>query len=211
MDHTRHSGIFSLDWLNITMIGAGGIGSATSLALAKMGVPDMHVIDMDEIEPHNLPTQLFPMSELGRTKAYAAKRQIEAYSDECKVSAYVDRAGDDFPIIAPVIVSGVDSIASRKMIWDNIEFTWYIDARMGAEVLTIFTVHKDDIEWYDEMLKDQDDESIPDAPCTEKATIYTAFHAAGWIGHTVKQISNQVRPPRILSLDMNNYTLMTVP
>ena len=45
----------------ITVIGAGGIGAATVVALAKTGFENITVYDFDTVEQHNLPNQLLPM------------------------------------------------------------------------------------------------------------------------------------------------------
>jgi tRNA A37 threonylcarbamoyladenosine dehydratase len=45
----------------VTVIGAGGIGAATVVALAKTGFENIAVYDFDRIEPHNLPNQLLPI------------------------------------------------------------------------------------------------------------------------------------------------------
>ena len=46
---------------SITVIGAGGIGAATVVALAKTGFEKITVYDFDKIEEHNLPNQLLPI------------------------------------------------------------------------------------------------------------------------------------------------------
>ena len=45
----------------ITVVGAGGIGAATVVALAKTGFENITVYDFDKIEDHNFPNQLLPM------------------------------------------------------------------------------------------------------------------------------------------------------
>jgi len=45
----------------VTVIGAGGIGAATVVALAKTGFENITVYDFDTVEEHNLPNQLLPI------------------------------------------------------------------------------------------------------------------------------------------------------
>jgi tRNA A37 threonylcarbamoyladenosine dehydratase len=45
----------------VTVIGAGGIGAAMVVALAKTGFENITVYDFDTVEEHNLPNQLFSM------------------------------------------------------------------------------------------------------------------------------------------------------
>ena len=51
----------------ITVIGAGGIGAATVIALAKTGFENITVYDLDGIEAHN-----FPCSSWARSSARLA-------------------------------------------------------------------------------------------------------------------------------------------
>jgi len=51
----------------VTVIGAGGIGAATVVALAKTGFENITVYDFDTIGEHNLPNQLLPVREGIRT------------------------------------------------------------------------------------------------------------------------------------------------
>ncbi|MFA5103544.1 MAG: ThiF family adenylyltransferase, partial [Candidatus Thermoplasmatota archaeon] len=43
---------------HVTIIGAGGIGSPTALAISKMGVEKITIFDNDIVEKHNLPNQM---------------------------------------------------------------------------------------------------------------------------------------------------------
>ena len=45
----------------VTVIGAGGIGAATAVALAKTGFENITVYDFDTLEEHNIPSQLLPI------------------------------------------------------------------------------------------------------------------------------------------------------
>ena len=43
----------------ITILGAGAVGSFTTLTLAKLGCSSLTVYDPDTVEVHNLPNQYF--------------------------------------------------------------------------------------------------------------------------------------------------------
>ena len=43
----------------VTVIGAGAVGSFTTFTLAKMGIGKITVYDHDTVELHNIPNQLF--------------------------------------------------------------------------------------------------------------------------------------------------------
>jgi len=71
--HKRQLGIVSPAQLQspIVVIGAGGIGSWAVLALAKMGCPNITVIDFDTVEDHNVATQFYKESQIKMFKVDA--------------------------------------------------------------------------------------------------------------------------------------------
>lgn len=216
MNHIRHSGIFDASSWPVTLIGAGGIGAITAITLAKMGIPRLAIFDDDRISPENLPTQFFPIGMLGWPKVTAAAQLVEVFSDETAVACTGDRLGGQnyYAVNSPVIVSAVDSIASRQAIWRAIKSTnwlWYLDARMGAEVFQLYSVAVDDCEWYGQVLAGLDESDVPDDPCTAKATIYTGCLAAAYIGRTVRQIITGRTPPRVLINNLITDGLVTIP
>ena len=59
MNHERHVGIYNVPtYFTVGIAGAGGLGAATALTLAKMGVVQMTVWDGDTVSEENIPTQL---------------------------------------------------------------------------------------------------------------------------------------------------------
>lgn len=204
MDHTRHADIFRAENLSITLIGAGGIGAATALALAKMGVGMLTVWDDDTVCETNLPTQFHRLSDLGRLKVQALSQLVLDFSDDTEFVAVPDRVTpsgcwglDDY-----IVISAVDSIKARKGIWQVVKqgnVRWYLDSRMAAEEFHLFTVDMlKSTDWYEQMLAAEDDTSVPDLPCTAKSTIFCGFIAAGQIGSAVKKIAVGQKNPRVL-------------
>ena len=55
----------------VHLVGCGGIGSFVALALAKLGCPHLCLYDDDRVEEHNVPNQLFRLSDVGRPKVEA--------------------------------------------------------------------------------------------------------------------------------------------
>ena len=58
----------------IVVIGAGAVGSATVVTLAKMGCSDITVWDDDLLEEHNIPNQLCKPAMVGRPKVEGGSR-----------------------------------------------------------------------------------------------------------------------------------------
>jgi molybdopterin/thiamine biosynthesis adenylyltransferase len=217
VDRTRHAAIFDASRTGITLIGLGGIGAITAVTLAKMGVLHLTGIDDDEVSEENVATQLYQSSDIGISKTASIYDAIGFYAPDVDfVGRYArvgwDAAGKWADIANEIIISGVDSIESRQDIWAAIwdePWLWYIDARMGAESLLIYTVNGKDRQWYNDMIGSQDDSQVPNDPCTSKATFYCGAAAAAFIGSTVRKIITGRTPPTVLSLNLVENVLIT--
>lgn len=202
MNHTRHMNIFNASKERVTLIGCGGIGAATAVSLAKMGIRFFSLYDPDVVDEVNIATQLHKVSDIGNPKVEAVNGLLHEFSDELAVVEMNQRRFDGEGIEnSTIVISAVDSIAARKEIWEIVGGVdvWYLDARMSAEEFHLHTIKSAaDRDWYDKVLSEETDENIPDIPCTEKATIYTAFVAAGIIGSFVKKIATKEPGPRYL-------------
>ena len=208
MDHTRHIDIFPAFQGRITLIGAGGIGSVTAIALAKMSDGTMDIFDGDLVEEVNVATQAHNTLNIGRNKADAIAELCDFQSGSCDVQSIEMRFPEnDKHSMRPseFVISAVDSIDARKAIWEDLKQRtgkYYLDARMSAEVFQLYVVdHKDD-GWYDSILASQNENEIPDIACTAKATFYTACIAAGHIGKTVRMLLTGMTPPKFLEHDI---------
>jgi molybdopterin/thiamine biosynthesis adenylyltransferase len=175
----------------VTVIGVGGLGSPIALALAKMGCPRITILDDDRVEAHNLPNQLFRLADIGRTKVDALAENLREYV-EADIVSIAERVPSD-RVFDGIVVSAVDSMASRKAIWDaSVRYragvALYVDARLGGEVgrvLTLSPTHPERVRSYEETLY-TDDEASED-PCTAQATIYTTFGIAALVANQVKR------------------------
>ncbi len=174
----------------VTLIGCGGIGSPTALMLAKIGCQQLTLIDPDIVEDHNLPNQLFPLSDVDNTKVDACKKMVNQFS-ECSVSVVPEKFNGNCEL-SGIVISGVDTMKARAEIWEkvkfNLEVPLYIDGRIGAEIIQVYTIQPsqiEDIELYEKSLFP--DEEALGLPCTARAIIYTGFTVAGLIGSQFKK------------------------
>lgn len=217
MDHTRHIGIFNArDW-PVTLIGAGGIGAIAAIVLAKMGIPVLNIYDDDTVDPENVATQFYGPSDIGQDKTWSLTKLIHNFSDETEVYPNYLRVGqtgvEPEYLKNPIIISAVDSITARQVIWNNVletKWKWYLDARMGAEIFQLYAVKSDTtrMDNYNASLMDLNEADVPDEPCTSKATIYTAAIAAGHIGATVRKIVTGMNVPFLISHDIINNNIL---
>ena len=216
MDHTRHIGIFDCSMETVTLIGAGGIGALTAVLLAKMGVAEISVWDDDKVDNYNLATQFYRISDLHRPKAHQTKEIIGQFSDETNVMATAELVTPDtnIPPYTSIIISAVDSIHARQDIWQALSkintWSWYLDARMGAEIFHLYCVNSNNRGWYADALMSLAEDQVEEEPCTSKATIYTAAIAAGHIGMTVRDIVTGRTPPPLLVHNIRERILVEV-
>lgn len=214
MDFWRQLDIASseeLSRLRVAIIGAGGIGSPTALALAKMGIQHLQVYDDDSVELHNLPNQLYRFGDLGKAK-------VEGLAEICRDFAGVmieanPKRFDGNHQLSEIIVSGVDTMTSRKEIWQRVRYNpavrLYVEARMGAEVCRIHSVRPCDpdiVRWYEKTL--YDDSEAVDLPCTARAVIYNVFVIAGLIANQVKKFAMTESVAREVIFDLKNLILI---
>lgn len=61
---------------NVLVLGAGGTGSHTTEALARLGVGNITVVDFDTVELSNLNRQNFEYNDIGKLKTAALKERI---------------------------------------------------------------------------------------------------------------------------------------
>lgn len=179
----------------IYIIGAGGIGSFAAFTLAKMGAANLHIIDCDIVEEHNRPSQFFAYSQVGKPKTDAILSIIKTFEDTVPRSDF-KRIGQEKEVLQTnggIIISAVDSIDTRKEIWENViklsRPPLYIDARMGGQTgviySVIFSAKHNDATLYEETLHDSKN-SIQE-PCTARAIIYTTIGISSNICNIVRR------------------------
>jgi hypothetical protein len=193
---------------HVTIVGVGGIGSPTALALAKLGISELTLIDPDTVERHNLPNQMFPLIAEGSGKAEEARDMVEVFAPT-QVGAYrafITEDGWRTPesAVRPegagcpgklhgVVVTGPDNMQARRDLWHTqVKYNPYVpiflDARMGGQNLLLYSVNPcdaDDIAYYEDHL--YTDEEARDAPCTAAAVIDVGFAIASLITRAVRK------------------------
>jgi molybdopterin/thiamine biosynthesis adenylyltransferase len=204
IDYTRQR-----DWFDpsnsdarVTIIGCGGIGSPTALSLAKLGIPELTLIDPDTVEKHNVPNQLFPLDDIGQTKVDALANMVESYSVSGVTPYYARATASGFEAVgggtAPpgkatgIVVSALDSMEARAELWKqlryNVQVPLLVDGRLGGENVVIYTVdprRPDQCRQYEDSLH-SDDEAVP-APCTRRSIIDVGFVVASLITRAVRR------------------------
>lgn len=201
----------------IAIIGCGGIGSPTALALAKMGFPEITLIDMDVVETYNIPSQFHFSDCIGKPKAESLRDTIKAFMPNTIINTINTPATEENLDDHSIIISAVDSMKSRSEIFKIVNKCYsmehFIDGRMSAEAGLIYTIkdfhtNEELIEQYKEKCLYSDEEAVQDT-CTAKAIIYNTLLIGGWIAATVKQIISEYNTPKFERLlDTKNLLFM---
>lgn len=174
----------------VNIIGCGAIGSFTALALAKMGMKNITVWDMDHVSDVNMNNQFFRYTDIGTNKAEALKKLIKDFTGEDIIAHARMFTKDDLEYMEGILITAVDSMDTRKQFVDWIKRTYshklelLIDPRMGAEEYMQFVAYPLALTSYSKSLYSSAEVEAP--RCTAKSTIYTATLAAGTIAKTVK-------------------------
>lgn len=184
-----------------TIIGAGAIGSFTTLALAKMGFSDITVIDFDKVEEENMNCQFYRFSDVGHQKVDALAALVYDFT---KVEIQAKSERYEKGVFPGIVISAVDSMQVRKQVWNNHKnvapFTKaVVDPRMGAETALLYVMNpmdKKDQEAYEKTL--YTDEAAVQERCTAKSTMYTACMLSGLVAKAIKDLVTS--PERYLRL-----------
>jgi molybdopterin/thiamine biosynthesis adenylyltransferase len=213
LNYLRQLEIVSQEQLRmpVHIIGCGGIGSPTSLALGKMGCQHLTLYDDDRVSDHNLPNQFYRHHDIGRFKVEALKDILAEYT-EAQVETVCKRI--DRGEFAGIVIFAVDSMSARRQIWESSvrfrqKIALFVDARMGAEVCRIYSIvpfDPDDVRFYESTLY-SDAEADPE-PCTQRAIIYNTLSIASLISNQVKKFARTETLRRELAFDLKTLTLI---
>lgn len=190
---TRQLDIIPLEVLGepITIIGAGAVGSWTTLALAKMGFCNLAVYDFDHVSTENMNSQMYRLEDVSTPKVGALGALVTSFTGVTITTRFEAYERGVFP---GIVISAVDSMAVRRRIWENHAMKSpgtraVIDPRMGAESALLYVrkpMNERDCYEYPKTL--YSDDSAVQERCTAKATIYTANLLSGLVCKAVKDL-----------------------
>lgn len=178
----------------VTLIGCGGLGSNIAVSLCRvLGEAGMILYDGDIVEHRNLAGQNFGVSDIGLTKVSCVKSQCLNLNPRLlQTITAVDRNFSRGDRISDVVVTGLDNMASRNLVFyewqnniteDNINATLLIDARLSAEKWQIFCIRGNDKKAQDEYSSKwlfPDSEATSDV-CSYKQTAFAAQMCASFV------------------------------
>ncbi len=193
------------------LIGAGGIGSPIGFTIVKMGVERLTIWDHDTIESHNLPNQLYKLSQLGMGKAESLAVNLAEYA---QIQATPIAKRYDGSPLTGIVISAVDRIEVRKEIWEGVRKSrrvpLYIETRMAGELFQIYPIpmtDKERVEAYAQKLYKK--VKVYDAVCTAATIFYTVVTCAGLVGEVVKTfLTDRSALPQCITVDLKRLKMV---
>lgn len=145
-----------------------------------MGLKNFMLFDFDDIEAHNLSSQSYPVSDVGRAKCLSLHDQILAVNPDAQVSLY-NQAFTGREQQGSILISAVDSMETRRIIAAGLpEGTYVVDGRMGGGQIEVWS--QDASAWPQTLTRDGDTD-----PCSARYISYTSVIIAGLIANNVKR------------------------
>ena len=197
----------------LTIIGAGGIGSFTTLTLAKMGFENITVLDDDTVEEHNIPNQFYRYQDLEEPKVEALKNIVEEFSNTTIDYEPIRFTKDTLIEFQGLWIMAVDNMDTRKNIY-NLAYkhhnliTGIIDGRMGGQQAEVYTVNMQDrmerAAYNNTLWEEAETAQIP---CTERAVIYNVLWIASTIANSARLLLEKKPYRPIQIMDFENQEL----
>ena len=108
----------------VGIAGLGGLGSAIAIALARIGVGRLILVDFDVVEPSNLNRQQYFIHQIGMPKVEALKKNIAIINPYVKVQTYqkkIDRNNAERIFEeAEVVVEAFDRADEKAMLINTV-------------------------------------------------------------------------------------------
>ena len=203
IDYWRQLDLFDpIDFtIPIHIIGVGATGSYIAYLLAKMGIKNLNVYDFDKVENHNLPNQIFGLSDIDHLKVVALGEKI--YNDtNIQINAFNKKVEKEK--FSGIVFLLTDTMESRKKIFEssivnNKNILFYIETRMAIDGGMIYSFNPNLDFCVDNYRKTlYSDGEAERSPCSNLAIAPTVATLAGLASFTLinflkkKPYSNQV-------------------
>ena len=202
----------------ILLAGCGGIGSWTTMLLARMKPAALFIYDPDIVETANMSGQLYSVQDIGNHKVSALSGMISRYCDYGSTFAVPERF-DESSEATDIMICGFDNMAARRLFFSK----WvnhvqnkpaseranclYIDGRLAAEEFQVLCIKGDDefnINKYRREFLFSDIEADATV-CSYKQTTFMAnMIASVMVNLFVNFVANQCEP--LIDRDLPFYT-----
>lgn len=123
---------------HVAVIGIGGVGSWTAEALARSGVGQLTLVDMDHVAESNVNRQIHALTPtLGQAKVQAMRDRIALINPACAVHCIDDFVGpENWPQLLPgavdAVVDACDQVAAKTAMAAWARATHALHVTVGA-------------------------------------------------------------------------------
>lgn len=176
--------------------------------LSKLGINTLNIFDMDIIETHNIPNQLYGLEDNGKFKSKMCKAHMDKLGSNASLinvnTKEITKDNIAEYDLGNTIFCLVDSMKARKELFEEVigkPNTIWIETRMGLTGYRIYLVHLDnkvEVEKYEGTL--YSDEAAEVSACGASQSVVTtamqcASHAVGlWLAekNNAEYIPNEI-------------------
>ena len=199
----------------IHIIGIGAMGSRVAELLVRLGIPKIHIWDMDIVEDKNIANQVYLHSHIGMKKTDALESLLKDINPQIQIikhGKYTDQA------LAGYVFLNVDSIELRYNITkaniDNKCIKAMFDCRMRLEDAQSYAAKWDD-EYQKKMflssMEFTDEEAVEATPVSAcGTTLSVASTVVSTAAFTVSNFMNLIRKGKCESMIFTNAFNYTI-
>lgn len=199
------------DNATVHIFGQGTVGSNAAVEIARLGVPNLHLYDFDDVEAHNIPSQRFDLSHLGENKAHAVKSQLaNLTNDGGKRVKVITKKVEGVVMVGGIAILGVDTMHSRREIWEKAlrpqaAVNLVLDFRMRGNLLQCYAFDPRDERYETTLFTDEEAEP---APCGGRTVSYTGALAGCIAANYVRKHLSGGEIPFFTGMDLDAMQLM---
>ena len=170
--------------LEVTIVGAGGIGSWAAILIARLGAAKITIYDADDVDSSNMAGQFYEFNDVGTNKASCLGTKIRRFVGNnliCNCHRVNFYQGVHYP--NRITIGAVDNMAARRQVFEkwlhlyrNDSTALLIDGRLSADELQIFAMRGNQLDRIEKYEKDWlfSDEEADETNCSFKQTSYMA-------------------------------------
>ncbi len=107
----------------VGIAGLGGLGSTVAIALARIGIGKLILVDFDIVEPSNLNRQQYSVKHIGMYKTEALKEVIRDINPYVEIETYTEKINRDniknFFEKVQILVEAFDTAEGKRMLIEN--------------------------------------------------------------------------------------------
>ncbi len=204
-------------WPAVTVVGLGGLGSWTALALAKCGFSIGAAYDSDVVEDKNVYNQAYGPGEVGQAKAYGLAQLIYDRTGTQHAGGWKKRfhwgaVKSTTNFATSIVVAAVDSLASRQAILAaciaSPAVQVLLDLRAGGGTIKVLACNPR----FEESVKEYQ-ETLTEAPeamavCLEAFDAHVGMIAAGLAVRTLQQLLTKRGVEKLIALHVPDLHLL---